>query len=319
MFALLLMSVPGCTQNDILYEVDYTVTLDPSNTYVAGEPVTFNFTGEVDNILFYSGETGSEYQYRDRYSIDTDLIESATLNLTIQPRYGKGSLEVWYTDSFTGLDGSDGEADRSLLDSMEDGGMEGWTQITVWDEDNPETSLTERSVSIDVTDALENFAMAFLWDHEGVDVATTTQRHYYVNGDVTIVAEDYGTISTDLGEFSWTTVMMNEEIEDPYHKNDGNGSIVLNGNQDIYFNGCAAGALTYALKGWCVSSPMTLNSVSNDEGTVIKNMQNYMTSYSYTYGEPGTYTAVFVGRNYNYLGCSEQVTEVQVTVLPSGQ
>lgn len=43
--------------------------------------------------------------------------------------------------------------------------------------------------------------------------------------------------------------MMNEEIEDPYHKNDGNGSIVLDGNQDIYFNGCAAGALTYALKG----------------------------------------------------------------------
>lgn len=158
LLALLLMSVPGCTQNDILYE--------------------------VDNILFYSGETGSEYQYRDRYSIDTDLIESATLNLTIQPRYGKDSLEVWYTDSFTGLDGSDGEADRSLLDSMEDGGMEGWTQITVWDEDNPETSLTERSVSIDVTDALENFAMAFLWDHEGVDVAITTQRHYYVNGDV---------------------------------------------------------------------------------------------------------------------------------------
>ena len=53
---------------------------------------------------------------------------------------------------------------------------------------------------------------------------------------------------------------------------------ILNGNQDIYFNGCAAGALTYALKGWCVSSPQALNAVENDEGTVIKNMQNYMTS-----------------------------------------
>lgn len=83
---------------------------------------------------------------------------------------------------------------------------------------------------------------------------------------------------------------MNEEIEDPYHKNDGNGSIVLNGNQDIYFNGCAKGALTYALKGWCVSSPQALNAVENDEGTVIKNMQNY-------------------------LGSSEQVHEIEVTIL----
>lgn len=65
--------------------------------------------------------------------------------------------------------------------------------------------------------------------------------------------------------------MMNEEIEDPYHKNDGNGSIVLNGNQDIYFNGCAKGALTY--------------------------------------------TAVFVGRNQNCLGSSEQVHEIEVTIL----
>ena len=46
---------------------------------------------------------------------------------------------------------------------------------------------------------------------------------------------------------------------------------ILNGNQDIYFNGCAAGALTY--------------------------------------------TAVFVGRNQNCLGSSEQVHEIEVTIL----
>lgn len=306
----------GCTQKDIYSEVDYNVTLDPSNTYVAGEPVTFNFTGDVENIIFYSGEIGSEYQYRDRYTVSTDEIESATLNLRIEPRYGEGTLDVWYSTSFTGLNGSDGDADRATLQAMEDsedadGNLDGWQKITVWDADNPEQSLTERSVSIDVSESLDNFSLAFLWDHERADV---TQRHYYVNGDVSIVVPSYGTITTDLSSFVWTPVMMNTEL-DAYHKNSGNGSIVLDGDQDIHFNGCGAGDLEYTLKGWCVSTPQSLNSVTNDQGTVIKNMQNYMSSYSYTYDEPGTYQAVFVGRNANYLGSSEEVKQFQVTIL----
>ena len=44
-------------------------------------------------------------------------------------------------------------------------------------------------------------------------------------------------------------------------------------------------------------------------------MQNYLDSYSYTYDEPGTYQAVFVGRNANYLGSSEEVKQFQVTIL----
>ena len=43
-------------QQDIVYEADYVVTLDKSNTYIAGTPVRFNFSGNVDNILFYSGD-----------------------------------------------------------------------------------------------------------------------------------------------------------------------------------------------------------------------------------------------------------------------
>lgn len=303
---------PACTQSDILYDVDFNVTLDPDNTYYAGDPVTFNFDGNVDNILFYSGESGHEYQFRDRYAISMDLIKSATLHLEIQPRYGYGSLQVWYSSSFSGLAGNDGEADRATLSKLEEDGMTGWTAVTIWSEDNKETSTVTTPVDIDITQYVENFSIAFLWNHTD---ASETQRHYWVNGNISIEAEGFGTISTDLSALPMTSVMMNEEIEDPYYKNDGNGSIRFDSGQDINFQGCGANEKAFPLKGWVVTTPQMLNAVANDKGVVVKNMQNYMDSYSYIFAEPGTYTVTFVGRNANYVGTSEVVKELTVTVL----
>lgn len=303
---------PACTQNDILYDVDFNVTLAPENTYYAGDPVTFNFEGEVDNLLFFSGESGHEYRYKDRYSITMDLIKSATLHLEIQPRYGVGTLQLWYTSSFTGLAGNDGEADRATMAALEEGGMSGWTPLTVWDEDNKETSLVTTIVDFDITPAIENFSLAFLWDHTDI---TQTQRHYWVDGSISIEAEGFGTITSDLKDLVMTAVMMNDEL-DPYHKNAGNGSIRFDDkDHDIIFAGVGGNEREYPLKGWVVTTPQMLNAVANDQGEVIKNMQNYMESYSYTFAEPGTYTVTFVGRNVNYVGSSEQIKEMTVTIL----
>lgn len=310
---------PGCTQNDILYDADYNVTLDPSNTYYAGEPVIFNFTGNIDNILFYSGEAGSEYQYRDRYTVPVDNIEAAYLTLDILPQYGSvnGGLDVYYSDTFNGLEGDDADADKTTLSSMsEDMSAAGWTQIAVWDADNPEKASTPVSKTVDVSDVKENFTLAFHWRPTSLQ-QTNVQRTYNVNGTLSVVTKDYGTIETDLSEFVFTTVMMNEEFSDPYINSNGNGTIRFDDSTyDIKFQGVAADVLSYDLDGWCVSVAMDFNSIPNDKGTVIKNMQNYLTSYSYTFEEPGTYTVTFIGRNYNYVGLSEQVRQLTVTILP---
>lgn len=54
------IAVVSC-HKDIAPVADYNVTLSKDNTYVEGDPITFKFSGSVDNILFYSGETGHEY------------------------------------------------------------------------------------------------------------------------------------------------------------------------------------------------------------------------------------------------------------------
>ena len=113
-------------QHDVIYEVDYNVTLDPANTYYAGDPVKFNLTGDVDNLLFYSGETGSQYMYKDRYEVPIEDVVSANLHLDIRGRYGfiadYQALEIWVSKDFEGINGSsDPDGDRAKVKKMVEG------------------------------------------------------------------------------------------------------------------------------------------------------------------------------------------------------
>ena len=63
------------------------------------------------------------------------------------------------------------------------------------------------------------------------------------------------------------------------------------------------------------TTPRPLNKVANDKGTVVKDLQNYIHEYEYTWTEPGTYDVVFVGRNENYMSASEEIQRFTITIL----
>ena len=298
-------------QHDIVRVTDFKVTLDSDNTYIAGEPVTFNFDGEVDNIIFYSGETGSQYVYKDRYTVPTEDVKAVNLDMSFQARYGNaGALEVWVSNTFEGLNGEDGAADRAAIQAMVDSNMEGWTRLDY--EEGASTKWTEQQ--FDLSEYVDNFCIAFHWCPAS---ASATQRHYWINGTLSLELEGAEPTAMDISELGLVTVMMNEEIEDPYHKNSGNGSIILNNPKtaSLIFQGVGANELTYALDGWAISTPAPLNRVANDKAAVIKNQQNYLTSYSYVWTKPGTYTVTFVGTNANYMSSTNEVHEFTITIL----
>lgn len=300
----------ACTQN-VVYEIDYTVSLDKENTYMAGEPVRFNFDGLVDNIVFYSGEIGHQYKFKDRYEVPMEAVKEADMKIDYQARYGEaGALEVWVSNSFEGLSGSDGAADRAAIKAMVDGGMAGWTKLDY--QEGASTKWT--SQNYDLKDYMNGFSIAFHWNPP---TNTKTQRTYWLNGEITLDLEGMNPSVIDFTSLDLVSVMMNEEIEDPYYKDKGNGTINLNKREaDIVMQGVGANALPYAIDGWLISKPIPLNKVSNDQGTVIKNLQNYLHTFEYTWTEPGTYTVTFVGTNSNYAGRSEKVHEFTIIVLP---
>jgi hypothetical protein len=60
-----------------------------SATYKAGDTVTFNFKGNPDNITFYSGEPGHQYEHRDRTTDSIKPDEGIALKniSTVLPSY----------------------------------------------------------------------------------------------------------------------------------------------------------------------------------------------------------------------------------------
>ena len=69
----------SCTQEDILYDVDFNVTLDPENTYYAGDPVTFNFEGEDPAT---STKDGDSYVYSFQIVIQS-FFGTSTIDVTL--------------------------------------------------------------------------------------------------------------------------------------------------------------------------------------------------------------------------------------------
>ena len=76
------------------------MVLDAGNTYYAGEPVKFNITGEIDNLVFYSGENGHRYEYRNRFEVPLENVVNATLHMDFQARNGAANaLEIYLSFS----------------------------------------------------------------------------------------------------------------------------------------------------------------------------------------------------------------------------
>ena len=321
-FSIALLTV-SC-QHEVAYDVDYNVTLDASNTYYAGDPVRFNIKGEVDNITFYSGEMGSQYIYKDRFSVPVESVRSAELRLQIQPQWGyNGGFDIYVTDSFEGLLGNDGEADRATMRSMYEAGMQGWTKVEWADPQGAGAGSAEAWIDVNVpmSDYIDNAVVAFHF-HPKRD-GVSAQRSYGLKGGVSLDMEGIPPVNLDLVDLGFTVVNMNEEvgaydinIPNTPGGNTYNGRIRFDYHQaPIFFNGAGATALEYAIDSWCISNPAALNRVTNDKGVAIKNMQNYLSHYEYVFNEPGTYEVTFVGINSNYAMHQKKVKTLRVTIL----
>ena len=316
-----ILAVASC-QHDVVYKADYNITLDKDNTYYAGDPVKFNITGEVDNLVFYSGENGSQYIYKDRYFIEPSEVKNAVMNLDVKGRYGSdfGSLEIWVSGSFEGLSGKDGAADKAKIAALVDAGMPSWTKLDYVDDKANDNNYVRLEVPLN--DYLDNMSMAFHWCPP---TNTRVQRTYHIKGTLEVEVEGMDPLSQRLRELGLVHVMMNDEL-DPYHNSENNamnGSLyfpqVVSGKpdpeQDIFMQGENPNVLSYALDGWAFTTPQPLSKVANDKGTVIKNLQNYLHTYEYTWTKPGTYKVTFVGRNENYAASSEEIIEYTIIIL----
>lgn len=287
-------------------------------TVKKGSPIEFQFSGDPDFLTFFSGEDGRKYEYRERITIDENEVESSTLNFTVTPQYGRPAniLSMYIADDFPGLDKSNFEADSVLVETQ------AWQEL-VPQADFPQT-VRAQSYEVDMKPYLgKRVAIAICY--RGQDITATQSRFTFNNMEIVNKMASGQQTSLAAGSFGFTPINMlhKHRLSDQagmtanraYGTVTNNTSGIWNFRDMNAFFIHSSGANSSLKYSWIVSNLLVVNSCTPDAGTNIKNMTQRLDTYSYTYGEPGTYTLTFVGSNGNYKQQTIVVRQFTVNVM----
>lgn len=304
-------------EEDILRDTDGAyVTLSETNTYRVGEEVRFRLHGNPDYVYFFSGEVGSQYEYRDRTTISMEDLETCKLVVEYTAVYGlAGALDVYASKTFTGLKGNDSQADLATMKSIQATMDPSTKEIPGWDKlPYNEVANTPTTQEYDITEYADSFCLAFHWNTPAFD---QTQRTYRMNLSVKTKFKGYDEVTTPASSLAFTSVSMNSDyISDPYWHDHGNGSVrFLATGYDIIMQGVGANVLPYCLDSWVVSTPRPLNNIAPDTGFSVKAFSDDTAEYGYTYEKPGTYEATFMITNGNYQGSHRKIQHMTINVV----
>ncbi len=304
-------------------------------TVKAGTPVVFNFSGDPDNISFWSGEDGSAYANKDRIAVDPEEVESSTLHFKLWAQYGnaactKNVLHMYMSDNFPGIYGNNFDADCQLVKEF------AWTDFEpmLTDKNGKNITLPQAPVgnenkaneySVNITELLGK-RITFAFHYLGLDNSASQPRYnfsqFYIvnkmkNGNSTYL------YAGDLG-FTPINTQCKEDLEDQrgMTNNREYGSVtnnvsgiwnlkdIKNGSFFIHSSGA-----NKALKNtWLVSNLFVVNACSPDKGMTVKNMSQNIDSYTYTYTTAGEYKATFIATNSNYKKESRVIRELTIKV-----
>lgn len=294
------------------------------DSFNVGDTVYFRFTGNPDQITFYSGEIGSKYANKNRVSVVSGL-DSLRFNSVLNTVGVSGNLQLLIsTDSI--LNYTQINAVDSLTVPLAD-----WKDISskaVW--------ATNATVQKSGTISLDSFALinrpiwlAFKYTAE----AGVTQKKWTITGiDLRHTVDSITTTSilstacvfpTSFPAVSvspgWGTInvknnLMNWAPNSPVGGGKGISKASSASTTSFVINGNSVATTAVATESWIVSGPIDLSRVLPDVGVSIKNMsENAMTikkgfvpslkgNYTYKFITAGTYTVVFEASNNNLNG-----------------
>ncbi|MBP1541350.1 MAG: DUF5017 domain-containing protein [Prevotella sp.] len=284
---LLLFTVLSCTEE--APDAQLSVSLDMAD-YQAGEPVTFHIQGEADNIVFYSGEQGHEYDKRDRFFSDNDLkIEIVTYTDFLT--YVHPNMQCLVSTDF------DGVYDLQHLQAAT------WVDITsaLGLATTVKTNTTSEKISLkayasDTPSATLYIAFRYY------DMNGKGERNRWVVRSINVekvTPDGQITQEADMKTMAWQSISVSGK---PVWK--------VSSSQLL-----AAGDNTTSDKDeWVVSQGFKFREAEPSTGVVLKNMSTTLSEFRYTYTTPGVYKAVFVSTSQWYNSSSSSKSQIEVVI-----
>ncbi len=284
---------------DTVDGIDFDVNLrnEQQEIYV-GDEVTFDFDGNPDYIVFYSGEDGCKYANKDRLKVD---VESMNLSYTMKQVYTKPSyqnranMHIYVSEDFKGLCTAEGIEEATWTELSGEGG---WRVPTC-----PNVTTETVTDNGDLSGYMDKkFYLAFRYE-------TPASEEYQPRFDIeplaltkTVEGQEIKMTNPEK-EFGFTYVF-------PKGKPAGN----YNPSATRLLFQPSADNTGFPAEIWAISKQLDPSAVSPDEGTPIKSLDMTASSYTYKYMIPGEYIVTFVARNANMWNVESAVREIKITV-----
>lgn len=296
-----MMSLSACQKEEVAH-LDLNVSTDKS-TYKVGEVVTFKISGNPDQLMFYSGETGHKYIYKDRTQAESNLI---TLEFASSRNYGSDaqqprSLRLMASQKFNGVFTAENVNEAAdwidITDAFTLSGVRADGSYLSSGVVNL-TALSTMGLNLDISKPIY-----FAFKYTGV--TGSTQPRWWVNKfDInTTTTDGQSMVVTDIAGAGWTQVKVLPTSP---------VSWVFGTDNTVKFQGGGAAVLSNQV--WAMTKGLILTNVQPDRGVPIKDIRDRLDEYPYTFNTKGVYTVTFVGANINVYGESGSTKEVVITI-----
>lgn len=307
--------------SDRVDSVNFNVSV-PQEIY-AGEPVTFTFDGNPDYIVFYSGTAGNQYANHNRTNIGIDRMDISyyiTQRYTTRQDFKEPILHVMVSEDFTGEQTAAAIQAATWTElSAQTGSTTAEKPFPVPNPDAVEQNPTgyARATNVDFSaykDKKFFFAFKYLAglhptisggsganatyaNHPRIDITEMNMQKVAAGSGETIVMDDL------QNEWGFSTIFVNSTTQATYTVS--SNTLMLQPQGDHR---------DQPVEVWMVSQRLDPTAVEPDHGTALKGTNIALSSYQYTYPEPGTYTATFIATNANMWDSSQVVREVTFEV-----
>lgn len=296
-YSLLLCSlVLGACNKVEVAAPDFEVTTI-SKTVKAGEEITFKFSGDPDQISFYSGEPLYDYAYKSGRILTADGL-GMKFGTTVQYGTQANQLSVLASTDFNGKYAIEDIKKATWVDLTKDYALATSTSLKTWGPKDLKSLL--------VTGKPVYIAFRYKTLDQKINGAqrTWTIRAFELTTNTELGTQ---TLADHIG--SGFNLVHDGPLE-PGRSSVGTTSIILKGN--------IVDTETPS-EDWAISKPIIVDKLDlgPDKPTPIKGFVDTKSyDYKYIYNTPGTYKATFVASNSNVYGAQEVVKQIEVTVTP---
>lgn len=348
LFGFFLLLNVGCEKEIAVDNApDFQVTTENSS-YAVGEEILFNVSGFAEIISFYSGEVGNDYAFKDGRVADVSNSGAVlSFNNAVQNGSQENQLSILISTDFDGDTSSLASVQSAtwidITDSFDLASSSsfipsGELDISQYTETNP-VYIAFRYITepqMENGDArqwmIENFKITTrepVYDDRLSILSQNEIGFFVVDEDRENNPSRTSATATRLSILGHTYADPNDPIYDPENPIFDPENPIYDPDSDVYdptierpeyepydpdnpYNDPRR-------ETWVVTKPIFTDEVDlgPDWSEGIRGIRDQkLVEFSYSYSKPGSYTAVFVGKNATIDEEKEEIQEIPITIVP---